>query len=162
VSHEIPDDQELTALEFHTAMAKGLFNHTWTLLDMDSRTIDQDDEMISAAHASRYHWMQIGENLHAARGEWQLSRVYSVLGRGEPATYHGHRCLDITHANDIGGFDLAFAHEAVARAAAVTGDSGLAAAHLALADAVGQEIPDAGDRDYFFEQLATIPVVEPD
>ncbi len=63
------------------ALAVGLFNHTWTLLETHPRTPAQDDEMIHAAHASRYHWGEVADDVHLARGEWQCSRVYAVLGR---------------------------------------------------------------------------------
>ena len=41
-------------------LATDLFNHTWELLELTDRTPDQDDEMIHAAHASRYHWGEVG------------------------------------------------------------------------------------------------------
>ena len=66
------------------ALAVGLFNYTWTLLENPDRTKEQDDEMLHAAHASRYHWGEVGEAVNLSRGEWQVSRVYSVLGRAEP------------------------------------------------------------------------------
>ncbi len=62
------------------ALAVGLFNYTWTLLENPNRTPEQDDEMLHAAHASRYHWGEVGEQVNLARGEWQVSRVYAVLG----------------------------------------------------------------------------------
>ena len=49
--------------------------------------------MIHAAHAARYHWSKVGTKANLARGEWQVSRVYTVLERPEPALYHAHRCL---------------------------------------------------------------------
>jgi hypothetical protein len=79
-------------------LAAGLFNHVWTLLETPDRTPDQIDEMIHAAHASRYHWGEVGEPVNLARGEWQCARVYSVLGRGEPALWHARRCLEINEA----------------------------------------------------------------
>ena len=54
------------------ALAVGLFNHTWTLLENPNRTPEQDDEMLHAAHASRYHWGEVGEPVNLARGEWQV------------------------------------------------------------------------------------------
>ena len=66
-------------------LAVDLFNHVWTLLEKTDRTPMQDDEMLHAAHASRYHWGEVGEPVNFARGEWQCSRVYAVLGRAEPA-----------------------------------------------------------------------------
>jgi hypothetical protein len=35
--------------------------------------------MIHSAHASRYHWQAVGDASDKAIGEWQISRVYSVL-----------------------------------------------------------------------------------
>src|SRR5205085_2370588 len=100
-------------------LAASLFNHVWTLLERDSRTEEEDDEMIHAAHASRHHWGAVGAPVNLARGEWQCSRVYAVLGRGEPALWHARRCLELCDRHSIGDFDLAFAYEALARAHAV-------------------------------------------
>ena len=80
-------------------LAADLFNHTWTLLEKPDRTPAEDDEMIHSAHASRFHWGEVGEPFNLARGEWQCSRVYAVLGRAEPALWHARRCLAINEAN---------------------------------------------------------------
>ena len=79
-------------------LAADLFNHVWTLLETPHRTPEQDDEMLHAAHASRHHWGEIGQPANLARGEWQCSRVYAVLGRAEPALWHARRCLAIWKA----------------------------------------------------------------
>ena len=81
-------------------LAADLFNHTWTLLEKPDRTAAEDDEMIHSAHASRYHWGEVGvgEQVNLARGEWQCSRVYAVLGRAEPALWHASRCVAINEA----------------------------------------------------------------
>ncbi len=107
----------------HRALAVALFNHVWTLLEMEDRTREQDDQMLHAAHASRHHWGVVGAPVNLARGEWQCSRVYSVLGRGEPAIHHGRRCLEICQQHGIGDFDVAFAYEALTRGYAVSGDA---------------------------------------
>jgi hypothetical protein len=103
-------------------LAVDLFNHVWALLEIRDRSPDQDDEMLHAAHASRYHWGEVGDAAHRARGEWQCSRVYSMLGRGEPALHHARRCLELCQANSLGDWDLAAAWEAVCRASLVAGD----------------------------------------
>ncbi len=69
-------------------VAVDLFNHVWRLLDIDDRTPDQDDAMVHAAHASRWHWGQVGGAEQRAVGEWQCSRVYAVLGRPGEALHH--------------------------------------------------------------------------
>ena len=78
--------------------------------------------MIHAAHASRYHWGEVGTAANRARGEWQCARVYAVLGRAEPAFHHARRCLAICETHGLGDWDLAAAWEALARAAFVGHD----------------------------------------
>jgi DNA-binding transcriptional MerR regulator len=41
-------------------LAVDLFNHVWTLLERSDRSPLEDDEMLHAAHASRYHWGEVG------------------------------------------------------------------------------------------------------
>jgi hypothetical protein len=137
-------------------LAKDLFGRTWTLLETDGRTAEQDDEMIHAAHASRFHWGEVGGPEHRARGEWQISRVYSVVGRGEPAIHHARRCLEICEQNGIDDWDLAFAYEALARAHASAGDTAEAARYKELAREAGEQIADAEDREIFDADFATL------
>lgn len=153
-----------TAMTFTTdapaeeQLAKELFNHVWTLLEKESRTADDDAEMVHAAHASCLLWLRVGTPVNAARGEWQCSRVYSVLGLGERALYHAARVLDLCERNGIGDFDLAFAYEALARAHAVSGDVAESARHAELAREASAAIADPEDRDLVLSDLATIPM----
>ena len=142
--------------ETERKLAAGLFNHVWTLLETADRTPEQDDEMLHAAHASRHHWAQVGAPVNLARGEWQCSRVYAVLGRAEPALHHARRCLAICERHGIGDFDLAFANEALARGFAVAGDDGGRERHLALARAASADIAEPEDRELLDSDLATI------
>jgi hypothetical protein len=116
-------------------LAAQLFNETWRLMEQQGRSRQDDDRMIHAAHASRYHWGQVADATpaHLARGEWQISRVYALLGRPEPAVHHARRVLDLCQENDIGDWDLAFAYEALARAHAVAGDAAAARHYTDLA-----------------------------
>jgi hypothetical protein len=144
-------------VEQHRTLAVETFNLTWDLLDKgDARTQEDVDRMIHAAHASRYHWGVAGTPLEAARGEWQISRVYAVLGRAEPARYHAHRSLDLCTANDYGGFDMAFALEAVARAAAIAGDGETCRAYIDRARVATTDIEDEDNRTYVEGELETI------
>ncbi|OGN84426.1 MAG: hypothetical protein A2X23_11475 [Chloroflexi bacterium GWC2_73_18] len=142
--------------EEHRRAAVDLFNFAWTLLDKQDRTADEDDTMVHAAHASRFHWGQVGTQVNLARGEWQVSRVYAVLGRAEPALWHARRCLEHCRAAGIGDFDLAYAHEALARASLVAGDTAEAGEQLRLARAAGERIAEVDDRRQFFADLATV------
>jgi len=140
-------------------LAAQLFNETWRLMEQEKRTTADDDRMVHTAHASRYHWGQVptATPAHLARGEWQISRVYSVLGRGEPALHHARRVLELCQENGIGDWDLAFAYEALARAHAVAGDAAQARDWTDQALAAAEDIADDEDRDLVLADLETVP-----
>jgi DNA-binding transcriptional MerR regulator len=140
-------------------LAKELFNHTWTLLEKAQRTAAEDDEMIHSAHASRYHWGEVGvgEPVNLARGEWQCSRVYAVLGRAEPALWHARRCVALNEAGGYADWDIASAYEAMARSYLAAGDLAEMAAWKEKATAALDGIADKDDRDLIEGDLATLP-----
>ena len=145
-----------TSMKEHKKFATKLFNLTWSLLDKKDRTQEEDDKMIHAAHASRFHWGEIGTPLEFERGEGQISRVYSVLQRSEPALYHAKRCLEICEENNIKDFDIAFAYKAMARAHATSGNRTECNRYLKLADDASDQIKKKEDREYFLSELETI------
>jgi N-acetylglucosamine kinase-like BadF-type ATPase len=134
-------------------VAVDLFNHVWSLLDVPERTRADDDRMLHAAHASRFHWGEVGEPVNLVRGEWQVSRVYSVLRRPEPALFHARRCLELCEQHGIGDFDLAYAYEALARASLVAGQRGAVDQYIDLARDASQRIAEQDDRDLFLKDL---------
>jgi DNA-binding transcriptional MerR regulator len=140
-------------------LAAQLFNEAWRLMEQEKRTTADDDRMVHTAHASRYHWGQVpaATPAHLARGEWQISRVYAVLGRAEPALHHARRVLELCQENGIGDWDLAFAYEALARAHAVAGDAAQARDWTDQALAAAEDIADDEDRDLVLADLETVP-----
>ena len=144
--------------EEHRRLAVDLFNRVWQLLERPQRTAAETDEMIHAAHASRYHWSQVGTAVNLARGEWQCSRVYAVLGRAEPALWHAQRCLELVEgAPEAEDWDLPFAYEALARAHGQAGEPEDAARYRRLAQETGEAIADTEDRELLLGALATLP-----
>ena len=143
--------------ECHRNFAVNCFNLVWGLLDKKDRTRKEDDKMVHAAHASRFHWGEIGTAVEFERGEWQISRVYSVLKRTQSALYHAKRCLEVCKEKNIGDFDIAFAYEAMARAYAVAEEKTECKKYIDLAKEAGEQIKKKEDKDYFFSELQTIP-----
>ncbi len=133
------------------------FNSVWKLMEKEDRTTEDDDLMLHMAHASRYHWGQVGKPEHVARGEWQVSRVYAVLRRSEPCLHHAQRVLDICLANGIADWDLAFAYEALARGHAIAGDAEAARAMTERALQAVENVADDEDRKIVLADLDTIP-----
>lgn len=141
------------------SLGVALYNDTWRLLEK-KRTPEEDDELLHQAHASAFHWLKAPEcePKNRARGEWLCSRVYSVLGRPEPALHHAERCLAITEASpeNMDEFDLPFAYEALARAHSVAGNREEAARFERLAREAAEPMTDAEDRELVLEDLATL------
>ena len=144
--------------EAHHRLGVELFNRTWALMEKDARTSAEDDEMIHCAHASAYHWMHAGTAVNRARSEWQCSRMYTVLGRAEPALQHAQRCLEICEANPgaLEDWDLPFAYEALARAYKIAGDTAEMTRCLEQAQSLGAAIVGDDDRTRLEADLATI------
>jgi len=149
-------EDDAAVREWHKKSAINLFNLVWGLLDKEDRTADENDRMLHAAHASRFHWGEIGTSLEFERGEWQISRVYSVLNRSEAAIHHARRCYTICTESGIGDFDIAFAYEALARAYAVAGDSAKSSEYIRLGEKAGELIEDKDNREYFISELRGI------
>ncbi len=137
-------------------LAADLFNEVWTLIETPDRSSEDDDRMLHAAHASRFHWGEVGAGVNLARGEWQCARVYSVLGRAEPALHHARRCLELCTRHEVEDFDLPYAHEGLARAYALAGDGPKAAQHVALAREAGERIASAENRELFLRDLSDL------
>ncbi|TET63063.1 MAG: hypothetical protein E3J47_02415 [Candidatus Stahlbacteria bacterium] len=150
------EEKKYTEQEWHKRAAITLFNLVWSLLDKKDRTKQEDDKMVHAVHASRFHWGEIGTPVEFERGEWQISRVYSVLNRPQSALYHAERCLEICKEHNIGDFDVAFAYEAMARAHAVAGDKSDCEKYIKLAKEAGEQIKKKEDKDLFFNDLKTV------
>ena len=146
----------------HRRLGIDLFNHTWTLIEKAARSPAETDEMIHAAHASRYHWSKAGTTANLGRGEWQCSRVYATLGRGEPAVWHARRCVEYSEAAAAAGeaesWDVPSSYEAMARALAVAGNRTEAEEWRARARAAVAAIAEPEDRQIIEQDLATLPL----
>ena len=146
--------------ETERRLGADLFNKTWTLMEKEDRTSDDDDEMVHCAHASAYHWRQVGTAANRSRSEWQCSRVYAILGRPVESLRHARRCLEIVEANpdEMKDWDKPGALEALARAHWVAGDNAEASRYAKVGRELTAKIEDDDDRAIIEADFATIPV----
>jgi hypothetical protein len=155
-------DDKLSLEKWHRKMAVDLFNNTWNYLDKKDLTAEEKDAMIHSSHASRYHWgirVQNGWDanpINLGRGDWQLSRVYAVLGDSNRAIHYGQTYLDICKNEGIKDWDLAYAYEALARGYAVKGDTKNKEKYLKLAEKAMAEVEDKDTRNMIENDLKTI------
>jgi tetratricopeptide (TPR) repeat protein len=149
------EDSTFSLEEAHVQFAKQANSEVWAYLEKEKRTAKEEQAMLNAAHASLYHWAKVGTVVNRQRGEWMLSRAYTVLGQAEPAVRHAQRCLELTEANmdDMAVFDKGYACEAMARSLALAGMKDQAREYLAQAKLVADTIDDEEDRKWFTGDL---------
>ena len=80
-----------------------------------------------------------------------------LIGRMDDARWYADRAIALCLQHAIDGFDLAYGHEAVARAAAGSGDAATARSERAEAIAAAESITDPEDRQIFDADLASAP-----
>jgi len=142
----------------HRRLAVDLFNRSWKLLEVENRTPAQEDELIHVVHAAAFHWGEIGDAARRARSENQCARVYSALGRPEPALHHARRALELVREGGDGfeDWDLATALEVTARAQLAAGNRDEAERYAALSRSELERVADPEDREIIASQLAEL------
>ncbi len=113
--------------------------------------------MTRRAYAAAYHWQRAEGRTPAnsARADWLLSRVWAVQGVGAQAMSHAERCMATCESASLADFDLAYAHEALARAHACLGRISEAKRHKEFAAQV--PIADPEDKVLVDGDLASEP-----
>lgn len=134
--------------EAHQHFSCECFNATWSLLELSERTPEEVRKMIATSHASMFHWLNredcTPENLSI--GLWQLARVYAVVDSPLEALRNAQDCLEISESNSLSPFCMAYAHEAVCRAALLGKDVDTARRHLESAKTHAESVSEEHDR----------------
>ncbi|MCA9246408.1 MAG: hypothetical protein KDA42_04810 [Planctomycetales bacterium] len=130
----------------HRWFAADCFNRAWTLIEKVSRTPEEDEAMISLAHASLCHWREHDDctSRNLSIGYWQLARIYALVDQAANARHYGQLCLDVSEGD--GPFHLGYAHEALARAEKLVGNALATSEHLAAARAFAAQVDDDEQR----------------
>jgi hypothetical protein len=137
----------------HKYFAAHCFNRAWDLLEKPDRTAEDERLMVALNQASIYHWLNRPdcEPRHLSVGYWQASRIQAIVGNAAEARRQAEVCL--SYSVDLEPFFLGYAHEALARAALVSGDTGAAAKHLTLADELATLVVRDHDRELLVKDL---------
>lgn len=139
--------------QIHHYFATSLYNQSWDILLKDARTDGDTELLLDTAHASLYHWRQVGEPINILRGQWMLAHVYTMLGYSNEAKRHSEICLRLAEEQQVTDWDLAYAFSARARSAALCQDrAGFTMWHDKALKA-GEQIKEEGDKDQFFTDL---------
>jgi hypothetical protein len=156
-----PITAELTTIddaagEWHRSQGIECNNSAWEMIEAE-RNPENDEEMLRRAYASSYHWARAARRGPAndARGAWLLAKVQLLVGQPQLSLRYADRCMSICEENGLADFDLAYAHEARARALKALGDDIGAAQSWEMANSV--PIADADDKAILAADLAVGP-----
>jgi tetratricopeptide (TPR) repeat protein len=142
----------------HRWFAIELNNRAWELVEAPARTGEETAEMLSAAHAARYHWRQVGTPINFARADSLVATAYLAAARPEVALGYAQSCLQQCEqpGNDATRFDRACAYGAVACALGGLGKREQAKGYYAQALEQVAHFESAEDRSVF-ENLYSAP-----
>lgn len=152
----MPEPVTFDVAAAHRHFAAQCFNLAWEFIDQSPRSSADDHAMLLAAQASLWHWTQRPDctDQNLSIGTWQIARIFSLLGRAENALEYANRCL--AHSQNLPPFFLGYAHEAISRAALLSGQKELAAEHLGFARSALAAIENADERSTLAADLASL------
>lgn len=148
---------EDTAPHWHRAQAVDANNSIWELLENVDRSPPDNEELLRRAYASAYHWQRASGRApeNEARAVYMLAKSHLAVGDPVAALRYADLCAGECADHGLADFDLAYAHEARARALQALGRSEEAATEWAAAKAV--PIADPEDQAILDADLATGP-----
>ena len=151
---------DLTLKPIHKFHANEASKQTWDLAVID-RTPQQDEEMLTAAHASAYHWRHIGSTQHLARATMLLAKVHALLGLGSMAWRYAEEMKSFfLNEPKITDWELAFTHTIHAHAASVAGESKAHRESYQLAKSAIEAMEDPEDRKIVQATFDLVPQPE--
>ena len=107
--------------ELHKHFSTHCFNETWKLIDKENRSDEEYEEMVHYAIASLFHWSKREDctNRQKSIGYWQVSHCYVLAEDFKQAAPLDKLCLEFSENEE--SFYLSYAHETLARTAALAG-----------------------------------------
>jgi hypothetical protein len=149
------DPEELA--KRHKYFAVETNNAGWALLERESLSNEQKEQLISLAFTAAYHWSQVGKPINFGRADCLVSRALIAAGRDLMAALrYARRYREAASAPDGEAWDIALAEAGLARAFAATGNEADARTHYQRALTVIGELNEA-DREICSADLARGP-----
>jgi len=142
--------------ELHKYFSSHCFNKAWDLIDKTDRTDEESEEMVHYAMASLFHWSKRDDctDRHKSIGCWQVSRCYALAGNMEHAERYGKLCLEFSENDEP--FYLGYAHEALARVHALSGNRKEKEKHFTIAIDLSEKIKDKEEKELLLTDLKSI------
>jgi uncharacterized protein YndB with AHSA1/START domain len=122
--------------EWHRAQGVECNNSIWELVG-EPATPARDEELLRSAYASAYHWQRAARAtpVNEVRALYMVAKVQLLVGQPALSYQYAQRCMTLTSELGLDDFDLAYAHESLARALQALGRTAEAAVEWETAKA---------------------------
>jgi hypothetical protein len=141
----------------HRGQAVETYNQSWSLLERDDRSPEQDRDLLTTAFTSRFHWRAAGGVEQWVMSDWMVARAAAAVGEGRLAVDFALAAHDAAQRGEVADWLLASCAEGVARAYAALGDEVSRDRWSEVARSLISDIIDDEDRELIASQLDTIP-----
>ncbi|HEY7638646.1 MAG TPA: hypothetical protein VH814_02890 [Steroidobacteraceae bacterium] len=131
-------------------------NRAWTLAESLTRTPEQDEEMLQAAHAAMYFWKIVGNPRNRAHAAQLVAHAYALLGQGGPAGHFQAQSQPVLLGAGAEAWEQAMAHAVAANVAAANNDTKAQREHYRNAVRLMDSLPEA-DRKVLNATLRVVP-----
>ena len=150
-----PSEQDDTQ-RWHKRFAVECNNRAWAL-SVQTRSTAEDREMLDAAHASAWHWAQVGSELNRMRATMLVAEVHASLGMGASALALAETARRYFLGRDTPDWEIACAHAVYAHAAHAAGHAAEHRDAYGLASAALAAIGDEEDRKIIAKTFDQVP-----
>lgn len=144
------------SLEWHRYVAAKSNNRAWEL-STKHRNAAEDQEMLTAAHASAYHWSLVGVELNVMRSTMLLAEVHALLSLGLSSYQYAQDMRAYFLSNDTPDWELALTHTVYAHAAYVSGNMEEHASSFAAAEQSIEAIAEHKEREIVLDTFDHVP-----
>ena len=149
-------DEQDDIQRWHKRFAVDCNNRAWAL-SVQTRSAAEDREMLDAAHASAWHWAQIGSELNRMRAMMLVAEVHASLGMGASALALAESTRTYFLGRDTPDWEIACTHAVYAHAAHAAGRAAEHRDAHALASAALAAIADEEDRKVIAQTFDRVP-----
>lgn len=132
-------------------------NRAWSLAEQPSRSADEDEEMLQAAHAAMYFWKIVGTDRNHAHAAQLLAHVYALLRLPNPANYYHLKSSAFFESSVNEPWESALMQAIAANVAQASGDPRGHLESYAKAEEAIRNLEDPEDRNILNATLRVIP-----
>ena len=131
-------------------------NRAWRLSESLSRSPEEDEEMLQAAHASMYLWKLVGIASNRAHAAQLVAHVYALLKLPNPAKHYLAQSEPFFLEQDCEPWEKACAFAVKASVAAASGQSEAHASSYREAERLIAAPSDPEDREILYATLHVV------